>query len=515
MRAVVLLTLTGVLSQLVGFFYRVCLTRLAGAEILGLYQLILPVYSVLLSMTSVGLTTAVSNLSARYEALGSRRAIHQLRGEAVRLFFLLAVLPCALLLVGSDAASVAILGDARTRLGLLLLVPCLLLTGTENLQKHYFYGTGRVTPAALTELAEQVLKAVVILALLVVLHPASPEKAVGTIVLGMVLCEVLSALTQTVLFRLSLGHPSRLRGARVERAVLRRQIGQIALPLGCAALLGDLISSANAVLIPRLLVLRGMDQGAAVSAYGVTFGMTLPLLLLPTAFLSALGLVLAPRLARCSALGDREGIRRQVRRSVGASNLILIPALALLAVLGSAIGTALYREPAVADHLPLLALGVLFSCWQSLFSWVLNGVNRQGASAGIALVCDGLQLVLTCLTVGRFGMGGYAVSFVLTSLLGAALSWRVVSREIGLRLPGFVWFTAPTLAACLAASCGDLMETVLLRGGLEALPAACGALVFGLLLYLAGLEAMGVSQTWKGSTRAWDGGLLPTKKRVQ
>ena len=75
-----------------------------------------------------------------------------MRGQAVKLFFLLAVLPCAGLLIFSDGASVYILGDARTRLGLMLLVPCLLLTGTENLHKHYFYGTGRVLPAAVTEL---------------------------------------------------------------------------------------------------------------------------------------------------------------------------------------------------------------------------------------------------------------------------------------------------------------------------------------------------------------------------
>ena len=75
MRSVALLTITGILSQLVGFVYRVFLTRMAGAEILGLYQLILPIYSVLLSLTSVGLTTAVSNLSARYEALDNRRAV--------------------------------------------------------------------------------------------------------------------------------------------------------------------------------------------------------------------------------------------------------------------------------------------------------------------------------------------------------------------------------------------------------------------------------------------------------
>ena len=171
---------------------------------------------------------------------------------------------------------------------------------------------------------------------------------------------------------------------------------------------------------------------------------------------------------------------------------------ALLAVLGSAIGQSLYRDDRVGDHLPLLALGVLFSCWQTLSACVLSGVNRQGASAGIALAADSVQLVLTCLTVGRWGMGGYAFSFALSALLGAVLSWRVVSREIGLSLPVFSWFTAPTLAACLAASCGDLMETVLLRAGLVSFPAAVGGLCFGLLLYLAALQAMGAGSKGGG-----------------
>lgn len=127
------------------------------------------------------------------------------------------------------------------------------------------------------------------LALLWRLAPDTAEKAVGTIVLGMALCEVVSALTQTVLFRVYLGPPAGLSGEKLTPKALRGKIGRIALPLGFAALLGNLISSANAVLIPRLLVQGGMDQGEAVSAYGVTFGMTLPMLLLPTAFLSALG----------------------------------------------------------------------------------------------------------------------------------------------------------------------------------------------------------------------------------
>ena len=181
-----------------------------------------------------------------------------------------------------------------------------------------------------------------------------------------------------------------------------------------------------------------------------------------------------------------------VRRWVSLANLILIPALALLAVLGPALGRALYQEERVGDHLPLLALGVLFSCWQSLGAYVLNGVDRQKTSAAIALGADGVQLVLTCLTVGQWGMGGYAVSFGagLPGGGGAQLAgggpghgagpahFLLVHRPHFGRLPG----------GLLRGSHGDRPLSGRRRG---VLPSALGGMGFGLLLYLAALQAMG------------------------
>lgn len=492
MPSVAILTLTGLGSQAVGFCYRVLLTRLAGAEVLGLWQLILPVYGVLTALTAGGLTTGVSNLSACYQALGDRRAVGQVRGQAVGLFLLLAALPCLTLEVWAGPISVLLLGDARTRLGLMLLAPCLVLTGVENLHKHYFYGVGKVTPAAVTELLEQVLRAGLCLGCLEVLAPATAEGAVGAVFLGMALSEGAAAVTQIVLFRRDMGPRSRRPGRGRPPRSLRRRLGQIAAPLGLAAVLGSLLSSVNALVIPRLLAAGGMDQSQAVAAYGVVFGMALPMLLVPTAFLAALGLVLTPALARYDALGDRAAIRDRIVRAVEAADLVLLPALALLAALGPALGQALYRTHAVGDHLPLLALGVLFSCWQGLCAGALSGLGRQRTAAGIALACDGVQLALTIAAVSRWGMGGYAAGFVLSSLMGAAWSWRAVRRETGASVPVFRGLLAPALSAALAAACGSLMETALLRSGLDPLPAAVGGLVFGALLVPAALGAMGV-----------------------
>ena len=86
-RSTLMLTGVGVASQFFGFLYRIAMARLAGAEVLGLYQLILPAYAVIQSVCISGLAVAVSVLSAEFYARGNHAALGQsvsagLRGMA-------------------------------------------------------------------------------------------------------------------------------------------------------------------------------------------------------------------------------------------------------------------------------------------------------------------------------------------------------------------------------------------------------------------------------------------------
>ena len=55
-----LLTLAGVLTRIIGFFYRIFLSRLIGAEGLGIYQLLSPVMALGFAVTAAGIQTAIS-----------------------------------------------------------------------------------------------------------------------------------------------------------------------------------------------------------------------------------------------------------------------------------------------------------------------------------------------------------------------------------------------------------------------------------------------------------------------
>ena len=100
------LTCTSVCSQAVGFVYRIFLSRLIGAEVMGLYQLIMPVYSVLMALTAVGLTVAVSNLSSEFHAKGNGAAVAQVPRRCLGLFLALITLAAGVVVLGYDPISV-------------------------------------------------------------------------------------------------------------------------------------------------------------------------------------------------------------------------------------------------------------------------------------------------------------------------------------------------------------------------------------------------------------------------
>ena len=490
-RGAVLLTALGAVSQLLGFGYRVALSRMAGAEVMGLYQLVMPVYSVLLSVTAVGLTSAVSNLTAQHLALGNRLGAEQTLRACLRAFALLLLPAGAAVILASDGVSVELLGDARTQLGLILLVPCTALTGVENLHKHAFYGGGLVGPPAVVELLEQLVRTAAVLGLLWLFLPQYPERVVGLIVGGMVVCEVFSSCTLVVLYcrrRRRLG----LSGAGEPGRVRRRRIAAIALPVGANALLGNLLGAANAALIPQKLVEGGMERSAAVSGFGVVCGMTMPMLSLPIVFLGALNLVLGPRMARAKALGRPEEVRRLLDRAMSAVSVLTLPAMAVMVVLGRDLGRLLFRQE--AEFLLPLAAATAMNCFCCVLCCALNAVGRQRAVAAISLLGGGVQLLFTLVLVPLpgVGMGGYVAGAVCSTglELGLCLVWAV--RHIGLPPRLFRWLTAPGLAALLAGLNANLLFRYLKDSGLSPLAAGLAGLLFAGVLYLAALQAQGV-----------------------
>ena len=63
-KSTVILILGGIITKILGFIIRIIYTRIVGAEVLGLYSLVMPTYSLLITIATLALPTTISKLIA-------------------------------------------------------------------------------------------------------------------------------------------------------------------------------------------------------------------------------------------------------------------------------------------------------------------------------------------------------------------------------------------------------------------------------------------------------------------
>ncbi len=481
-----LLTAVNLLSQAAGFFCRIGISRLAGAEVMGVYQLLMPAYSVLSAFAISGLAMSVSALTGQLEGLhgrGSGEALVRLALKVLGVLWLIAVVPAALC---GDFISAELLGDARTWLGLLLLLPCLLLTGVENLQKQYFYGLGQVEIPAGVELGEQTVRTLAILLLLSAVPTGNVEEKAALIVGGMLVSEVFSSGLLTAARRRLRIRPRHIPG-------LPGKLARTAVPIGASALTGNLLSALNAVITPRRLIASGIAVGEATQVYGILFGMTLPLLTAPNCFVGALCTVLLPDLSRLWAEGRREQCRKKLSQVLGAVSSIVFPLLALLVLFGGELGRLIFQEERVGECIGILSVAVGLAGWDSVSAAGLNGLGKQKESAAIAIGCGVLELVPTWYLTGRFGIRGCAWAILSVTVLEAALRLGLLYKTAGLKPDQLRGMLFPVPAAVLTGLCTRLLHLGLRRHQIFAWKNLMTCIFFAVGIYLLSLRTLSVS----------------------
>ena len=92
----------GFIAKILGAVYRIPLTNMLGSYGMGLYQLVFPMYSLVLTLSGVGFSMAVSKMvAARMEQEKTIEA-KRVFTSALIILFILGVLNSLMLLLGGD-----------------------------------------------------------------------------------------------------------------------------------------------------------------------------------------------------------------------------------------------------------------------------------------------------------------------------------------------------------------------------------------------------------------------------
>lgn len=473
-----ILTGTSMLLRTIGMSFTVYISNKIGSEGVGVYQLLISVYSFGVTMATAGVGLTSTRMVADQLVRGSPAGARSAMRKCFAFSLLCSLAASALLFFGSGSITTAWFHGKISSLPLEVLSISLPFMAVAAVLSGYFTAVRRVVKSASAQVLEQFVHMGVAIALLTLVAPAGIEPACLCLVAGGALSEICSCLYLFILYRLDL---RRLKaGGKPPSATIRR-IFSIALPVGLSSLVRSGINTFKQVMVPLRLEKHGVSCDLAISQYGVIRGMVMPVLQFPSALLASFSSLLIPEITENDIQGRGEHINYMVGRIFKTTLLFSVCVGGILFTYADELSYAIYQDDQVSHFLRLLAPIVIIMYLDDIVDAVLKGLDRQGRLAGINILESVLSAFLLWFLLPHVGIYGYLIVLYFSELLNGSLSILCLVRTTHFRLRWFGWLALPV--ACIYFSCTVTQR--LISGGL-----VC-SIVFAVCLYLLMLYAVG------------------------
>ncbi|MDY3919210.1 MAG: polysaccharide biosynthesis protein [Candidatus Limivivens sp.] len=448
-RGALILTAAGFASRLIGFFYRIFLSQAIGAEGVGLYQLVFPVYATAFSLTASGIQTAISrHVSARIARKDHAGARNILSAGLILSFGL--SLACALIVnVQADFIAVHLLMEPRCA-SLLRIIAWAAPFGCIHSCLHgYFYALKRADVPALSQLIEQLSRiAASYLIFCLFLEKGltpTPILAAG----GMVAGELVSTFFTVGAF---LFREKPLSGRRIfPDSQAFSSIFSMAAPLTLNRTMLNLLHSVEAACIPWQLQRYGLTSSEALSLYGVLTGMAMPLVLFPSAITNALSTMLLPSVSEDLSLDKTDNIRRTVERTIGSSLWLGIFCTGAFLLTGEKLGNLLFHSPEVGPFILVLAWLCPFLYLGATMTSILNGMGKTLLTFFQHMASLILRILFVCFAIPVYGILGYLWGMLASELLLSFLTLVSLYRGLHFQIQFRSWIICPCAAMTVSA----------------------------------------------------------------
>lgn len=510
MKGALILTVAGIVVKIIGSVNRILLSRLLGGEGIGLYQMAYPIYLLALSISSAGIPVAISIIVAEKLALRDYRGANRVFRISLAVLTVTGIAFTFLLYFGAGwLIEQHFVRDSRAYLAIAALAPAIFFVTVLSSFRGYFQGMQMMTPTAISQIFEQLLRVITMIAFAYLLLPrgldwaaagasfgAGPGAVAGLLVLLWYYWRYRPGMREQI------NHQPDMRQESSVSIITR--IAKLALPVSLANIMLPVVSNIDLFIVPARLEVAGYTVEQATELFGYLTGMGVPLVNLATILTASLAASLVPAVSEAYTLGDKQRIYRRMSTAMRISNLITIPCFVGMWLLATPISQMLYGTPNAGVAIAILSIGIFLLGVHQITTGALQGLGHTAIPVINMVISAGAKIVLSWVltAVPSLGIKGAAWATVADFGVAALLNMFFIYRYIGYSLD-----IKDTLKSAVAAAVMGAVALVVYDGvmshtfhnTLSTLVAIiAGGGVFGVVILLVGgVEARDIEQVPK------------------
>lgn len=440
-----ILTIASLALRGVGMAFRVYLAAQIGAQGMGLYQLITTVYNLFLTLATAGIGVAATRMITEELALSGGRRIGSLCKKLLFAALALGLIAGALEFFLADFSATRWLGDQRAAPALRVLAFSLPIVAVTGCLQGYFMARRQVGLTTGAQMAEQLLRMGLIIAILPAALRLGLGEACAAVVLAGTVAEFFSGAMVWQGYRRDLrrvqGREKPQRAAGVWRRLL-----EIAAPVAATRYVGSGLRTLENVMVPGCLAVYTASREAALEQFGALKGMAMTVLFFPFSFLATLSTLLLPEITEAYAQGRKALLERLISRTILITVTVSVLMGGLFTLFAEELGETLYHDGQVGFFIRVLGPVAPFMYLESMVDGILKGLNQQLSTFRYSVWDSAARIVLIAVLVPRFGMKGFLFVMLLSNLFTGMLNLRRLLVVTGMPICWGQWVIRPLFA---------------------------------------------------------------------
>lgn len=419
-KSTLILIIGGFITKILGMIIKIIITRMIGSSGYGLYALIMPTMILLISLSQLGLPTALNVLIAK------NRNSKKLITAALIISLSIDILIIIFLLLSSRYISINLLKEPKVYYGLISLGLILPFISISNMLRSYFFAKERITPHVITNVLEDIVKLILIILFLPFFLKHGIEYAIAYIVLTNIFSELTSIIGFIILMPKFNYKKEDIKPNKFDI----KSLFSIALPTTGSRLIGSIGFFLEPIIITFVLYKVGISNKYIVKEYGIINGYVLPLILLPSFFTMALSQALIPSVSKNYSKKLYNLVSNKIKQAIICSLIIGIPSTLIFTIIPEIPLRLIYNTKEGINYIKFLAPICLLHYIQSPISSSLQAMNKAKLSFKGTLYGTIIRTILLFILSFKLGMWALIIATSINILFVTIYDYISVKKVL-------------------------------------------------------------------------------------
>lgn len=313
-KSTIILIIGGLLTKLLGILIRIFMTRNSSLDVISLYMLIMPTFSLMMAISQLGFSTGISKVVSENKE-SSKKILFSILPISLFINLTLTIF----LILSSHFIAFNLLKNENAYLPILAICLVLPFDSLSSILRGFFFGKEKMIPHVTSNLAEQIIR----LIFMILILPLFKHKGLVFITTSLILINVLSELISSIVLIFFLP-----KSFKIEKKDLRpsfrssKNVLETSIPTTMARIIGTISYFFEPIILTYILTKNGYTTDYITTEYGIINGFVMPILLLPGFFTNAISSALLPIISREYSKGNKLYVKKKLKQAIIYSILI-------------------------------------------------------------------------------------------------------------------------------------------------------------------------------------------------